>query len=81
MMYVFIVSFYRYDLILRYWTVGYLPPSGQGVLSVLGIIQFNSVVHYIQYYSLPIITALITPIVKLIISVLHVYGIVDQNLE
>ena len=73
--------YYRYDHILRYWTVRYLPPNGQGVLSILGIIQFNSVLHYIQYYSLPIITALITPIVKLVLSVLHVYGILEQNPE
>ncbi len=64
-----------YHSILQYWTTRCLPPTGPGVLSVLGLIQVQDLTYYLQYYSLPVITAICTPIVKLIMSLRTVYCI------
>ena len=66
---------------MRYWTFKYLPPTGQGILSIFGIIQFKTLVYYIQYYSVPIVTALLSPIIKLILSVLYVYQFIEQDAD
>ena len=63
----------RYHNILLYWRTRCLPPTSQGVLSVMGLFQVQDVAYYLQYYSLPILTAICTPIVKLAMSLKTVY--------
>jgi hypothetical protein len=44
-----------------------------GVLSIMGLLQVVDVSYYLQYYSLPVLTALLTPIVKIVLSLKTVY--------
>ncbi|XP_067934894.1 uncharacterized protein [Watersipora subatra] len=68
-----------YDHVMRYWTLKYLSPTSPGILTILDVIQFKTLLYYMQYYSVPILTALLSPIIKLIIAVLHVYGLVEVS--
>ena len=61
------------DRVLNYWMAILLPPTGRGLLSVMGLIALQDVMYYLQYYSLPILTALLTPIIQLVLSVKRVY--------
>ena len=63
----------KYDRVLLYWRTRCLPPTGSGVLSIMGLLQVVDVSYYLQYYSLPVLTALCTPIVKIILSLKAVY--------
>ncbi|KAK3586670.1 hypothetical protein CHS0354_001282 [Potamilus streckersoni] len=65
--------------VLLYWKTRCLPPTGLGTLHILGLVAVQDVIHYIQYYSLPIVTVLVTPILKLITSLLHVYTAGTRN--
>lgn len=64
-----------YDRVLSYWSTRHLSASSRGTLVIFGVLQFQSLVHYVQYYSLPIVTAVLTPLVKLVASLLTVYGL------
>ena len=64
----------RYHSVLLYWRTCCLPPTSRGVLSVLGLFQVQDVAYYLQYYSLPVLTAICTPVVKLVLSLKTVYG-------
>lgn len=46
-----------------------------GTLSVLGLMTVRDLMHYIQYYFIPIVTILITPIIKLIMSLYSIYHV------
>ena len=64
----------KYDRVLVYWRTRCLPPTAAGgVLSIMGLLQVVDVSYYLQYYSLPVLTALLTPIVKIILSLKAVY--------
>ncbi|XP_076105109.1 uncharacterized protein LOC143073443 [Mytilus galloprovincialis] len=54
---------------ISYWRT--VPQTG--TLTLLGLVTIRDVMHYIQYYFIPIMTILITPIVKLVISLYSVY--------
>ena len=56
------------------WRVRCLPPSTRGVLSILGLVGVKDVAYYLQYYSLPVLTALLTPVVQLVIALRDIYG-------
>ncbi|XP_066296613.1 uncharacterized protein [Branchiostoma lanceolatum] len=64
----------RYHSVLRYWQYRCTPPTSPGVLSILGILQVRDVNYYLQYYSLPVITALCTPVVRLVLALKQVYS-------
>lgn len=64
-----------YHNVLLYWRTRCLPPTSPGVLSVLGLAQVQDITLYLQYYSLPVATAICTPIVKLLMSLRTVYCI------
>eukprot|EP00118_Oscarella_pearsei_P016933 m.165720 g.165720 ORF g.165720 m.165720 type:complete len:146 (+) comp38899_c0_seq11:428-865(+) len=64
----------HYKIAVLHWTVLYLPPTAPGILSIFGIIQVNDVVYFMQYYSLPILMAIVLPIVKVIASLKTVYS-------
>ncbi|KAJ8304381.1 hypothetical protein KUTeg_017964 [Tegillarca granosa] len=63
----------KFDFVLSYWRTRCLPPSTHGTLNILGILAVRDVMHYFQYYSLPVITVLLTPVIKLIMSLRSVY--------
>ncbi|XP_069138248.1 uncharacterized protein [Argopecten irradians] len=60
---------------LDYWKMRCLPPTTAGMLSILGVVAVKDVMYYIQYYSLPIITVLFTPVFKLTMSLYTIYNI------
>ena len=60
--------------VLRYWHTRCLPPTTRGTLTVMGLIPIQDVMNYLQYYSLPIGTALLTPVIKLVVSLKEIYG-------
>ncbi|XP_078697497.1 uncharacterized protein LOC144925390 [Branchiostoma floridae x Branchiostoma belcheri] len=64
----------RYHSVLRYWQYRCTPPTSPGVLSILGILQVRDVNYYLQYYSLPVLTALCTPVVRLVLALKQVYS-------
>ncbi|XP_006812436.1 uncharacterized protein LOC102803668 [Saccoglossus kowalevskii] len=63
-----------YNNILQYWRIRCLPPTTQGTLSIMGLLQVRDVTYYLQYYSLPVLTALCTPIIRLILALKTVYS-------
>ena len=46
-----------------------------GTLSVLGLLTVRDLMHYIQYYFIPIMTILATPIIRLIMSLYSIYHV------
>ena len=69
------ISLSKYHNILLYWRTRLLPPTTKGTLSIMGIVAVRDVAHYLQYYSLPVLTALLTPIIKLILALKDIYWI------
>lgn len=65
----------RYRDIHTYWQTRCLPPTAEGVLTVLDLVAVRDISYYLQYYSLPIITALLTPVVKLINALNEIYSV------
>ncbi|XP_038078146.1 uncharacterized protein LOC119745686 [Patiria miniata] len=64
----------RYKNVLLYWQTRCLPPTTAGTLSIMGLLQVRDVAYYLQYYSLPILTALVTPVVRLMLALKEVYS-------
>ncbi|XP_051876124.1 uncharacterized protein LOC127572668 [Pristis pectinata] len=59
--------------IVSYWQFRCLPPTKRGILKIFGLIKVHDVSFYFQYYSLPVITALCTPVIKLLLALKAVY--------
>ena len=64
-----------YHDILLYWRTRLLPPTTRGSLSIMGVVAVRDVAYYLQYYSLPVITALLTPVVQLMLALKDIYWI------
>ena len=64
----------KYHNVLLYWRTKCLPPTSTGVLSIMGLLAVQDVSYYLQYYSLPILTAICTPVVKIVVSLRRVYS-------
>ncbi|ESP05626.1 hypothetical protein LOTGIDRAFT_152486 [Lottia gigantea] len=60
--------------VIFYWRTRLLPPSGRSLILILGVLPVSDVIHYLQYYSLPILTVILTPIVKLILALSQIYS-------
>lgn len=65
----------RYHSVLDYWSTRCLPPRSPGVLSVLGLVQVKDLVYYLQYYSLPVFTAILAPFIRVILALKTVYSV------
>ncbi|ELU03006.1 hypothetical protein CAPTEDRAFT_206208, partial [Capitella teleta] len=63
-----------YHNICRYWSTRYLPPRGTGFLSLFGVVSLVDVSFYLSYYCVPVATALLSPVVHLVMSLMHVYA-------
>ncbi|XP_072037515.1 uncharacterized protein [Amphiura filiformis] len=68
----------KYNNILLLWRTCCLPPTTLGTLSIMGVFQVRDVSYYVQYYSLPVLTALLTPVIRLIIALNEVYATPKQ---
>jgi len=66
-------SLQLYQVVLLHWRSKCLPPSGQGLLLVMGLLRLQDLAYYLQYYSVPLLTAILAPIVKIITSLRTVY--------
>ncbi|KAK6188498.1 hypothetical protein SNE40_004661 [Patella caerulea] len=64
-----------YKNILTYWRTKCLLPTSHGIILILGAVPVRDVVFYLQYYSIPILTIILTPIGKLIIALIDIYSI------
>ena len=62
-----------YQVVILHWRSKCLPPSGQGLLLVMGLLRLQDLAYYLQYYSVPLLTAILAPIVKIIASLRTVY--------
>ncbi|KAJ8413969.1 hypothetical protein AAFF_G00065670 [Aldrovandia affinis] len=62
-----------YHNIATYWRTRCLPPLSRGTLSVFGVVPVRDVFFYLQYYSVPVLTALCTPILKLLLALKEMY--------
>ncbi|XP_067838741.1 uncharacterized protein [Heptranchias perlo] len=63
-----------YHDIVTYWRFRCLPPTTRGILNIFGLIKVHDVSVYFQYYSLPVITALCTPVIKLLLALKDIYS-------
>uniref|UniRef100_UPI00398F4919 uncharacterized protein n=1 Tax=Pristiophorus japonicus TaxID=55135 RepID=UPI00398F4919 len=63
-----------YHDIVTYWRFRCLPPTSRGILNIFGLIKVHDVSFYFQYYSLPVITALCTPVIKLLLALKTIYS-------
>lgn len=62
------------SVIIQYWRGRCLPPAAQGVVWVLGVVPVQDVSVYLQYYSLPVVTVLFTPVIRLCLALRSVYS-------
>ncbi|XP_048861396.1 uncharacterized protein LOC125728538 isoform X1 [Brienomyrus brachyistius] len=62
-----------YRNVATYWKEHCLPPLSRGTLSVFGLVPVRDIFFYLQYYSVPILTALCTPILKLLVTLKEMY--------
>ncbi|XP_062905410.1 uncharacterized protein LOC134347149 [Mobula hypostoma] len=62
-----------YHDIVSYWRFRCLPPTKRGILKIFGLIKVHDISFYLQYYSLPVITALCTPVIKLLLALKAIY--------
>ncbi|KAK3098415.1 hypothetical protein FSP39_019264 [Pinctada imbricata] len=60
--------------IVEYWRIKCLTPSPT-TLSIMGVVYVRDVIFYLQYYLVPVVTVLGTPIFKLVVSIYHIYSI------
>jgi hypothetical protein len=56
------------------WRVRCLPPSSRGVRSVVGVARVRDVTYYLCYYAVPVLTALLTPVLQLAVALRDVYA-------
>ncbi|XP_046545745.1 uncharacterized protein LOC124255845 [Haliotis rubra] len=64
-----------FHTVLLYWRTRCLPPTTHGTLSILSVLPVRDVMYYLQYYSLPVITVLVTPVLRLLVALCQVYRI------
>ncbi|KAJ8285401.1 hypothetical protein GJAV_G00026390 [Gymnothorax javanicus] len=62
-----------YHNIATYWQGRCLPPMSRGTLSIFGVLLVRDVFFYLQYYSVPVLTALCTPVLKLLLALKEIY--------
>ncbi|XP_041041190.1 uncharacterized protein LOC121276709 [Carcharodon carcharias] len=63
-----------YHDIVTYWRFRCLPPTTRGILNIFGLIKVHDISFYFHYYSLPVITALCTPVIKLLLALKTIYS-------
>ncbi|KAL4630156.1 hypothetical protein GN956_G16865 [Arapaima gigas] len=62
-----------YHNVAAYWKERCLPPLSRGTLSVFGMVPVREVFYYLHYYSVPVLTALCTPILQLLLALKEMY--------
>ncbi|XP_060581681.1 uncharacterized protein LOC132738238 [Ruditapes philippinarum] len=71
----------KFNQVLQYWRTRCLPPTTHGTISIFGILPVRDVTFYIQYYSIPIVTVLIAPVFRLIVSLMTIYNVTNEKLS
>lgn len=62
-----------FQKVLKYWQIRCLPPSTQGTIIIFGIFSLHDIKIYLQYYSIPLMTIILSPIIQLILAVYSLY--------
>ena len=65
--------------VAQYWRWRCLPPASPGVVQVLGVVSVQDVTLYLQCYSLPFLTVLLTPIIRLVLAINNIYFYKPSN--
>ncbi|KAL8567167.1 hypothetical protein ACOMHN_033069 [Nucella lapillus] len=60
-------------VVVQYWRGRCLPPAGSGVVRVLGLVGVHDMAVYLQYYLLPLLTILLTPVIRLCLALKALY--------
>ncbi|XP_059144580.1 uncharacterized protein LOC131931743 isoform X2 [Physella acuta] len=64
----------HFQAVLLYWRSRFLDNASQGLLSVFGLISVRDLLYYLQYYSVPIATVLLSPVFQLICACFTIYS-------
>lgn len=64
----------HFQAVLLYWRSRFLDNASQGLLSVFGLISVRDLLYYLQYYSVPIATVLLSPVLQLVCACLAIYS-------
>lgn len=70
-----------YHSVLDYWTTRCLLSRSPGVLTLLGLVQVQDLIYYLQYYSLPVLTAILTPFIRVFLALKSVYSVQTPELN
>ncbi|XP_035235690.1 uncharacterized protein LOC118206757 [Anguilla anguilla] len=62
-----------YHNIATYWQARCLPPLSRGTLTIFGVLPVRDLFFYLQYYSVPVLTALCTPVLQLLLALKEIY--------
>ncbi|RUS91857.1 hypothetical protein EGW08_000428, partial [Elysia chlorotica] len=62
-----------YQAILLYWRSRLLDNASTGVVNVLGVVPVRHIVHYLQFYCVPIVTVIVCPVLRLCYACVSVY--------
>ncbi|XP_061174490.1 uncharacterized protein LOC133183564 [Saccostrea echinata] len=57
--------------VVEYWRTRCL---ATGTLRVMGLLEVKDLLFYLQYYLVPVATILGTPVIKLVVSLYHIYS-------
>ncbi|KAK6494750.1 hypothetical protein HHUSO_G1371 [Huso huso] len=68
-----------YHNVATYWRFRCLPPTTRGTLCIFGIVQVRDVFFYLQYYSVPVLTALCTPVLRLMLALKEMYIVPEKT--
>ncbi|KAH9489176.1 hypothetical protein Btru_057763 [Bulinus truncatus] len=63
-----------FQAVLLYWRTQFLDSTSIGILHLFGIIPIRDLLYYLQYYSVPIATVLLSPVLQLCCACLAIYG-------
>ncbi|KAK0055326.1 hypothetical protein Bpfe_015340 [Biomphalaria pfeifferi] len=63
-----------FQAVLLYWKTRFLDSTSMGILNLFGLIPIRDLLYYLQYYSVPIATVLLSPVLQLCCSCLAVYS-------
>ncbi|CAI9720300.1 Hypothetical predicted protein [Octopus vulgaris] len=61
--------------VLFYWRTRCLPPSSRGTLRIFDIMSIRDFTFYLQYYSLPLFTVLVSPVIRLVMTLYSMYSV------
>lgn len=68
-----------FQKVLQYWQTRCLPPSTHGTISIFGTFSLHDIKIYLQYYSIPLLTIILSPVIQLILALCSLYKTPKYN--